>query len=226
MEKSSSERRDSEGESLRRGGEDLKEEEDEGEDEDNDDDDDDDDDEDEDEDEDEEEEEEEDDDDDEDEEDVSAVANSDEQKRKQLNAHARAIALFALYTVYNGGSGFCASGFLVLCSEFGVRGFEIRELGVGAGVAAVRDSPDHRWHSIDSLVRDTSLTLEDQTICVCHIVSRLFVEWSLIWPRVNTVEWRVAADVIFARLMSLMESGAYLAGATQFARVRLMAAER
>jgi len=31
------------------------------------------------------------------------------------------------------------------------------------------------------------------------------------------VEWRVAADVIFARLMSLMESGAYLAGATQFA---------
>lgn len=37
--------------------------------------------------------------------------------------------------------------------------------------------------------------------------------------QVNTaaLEWRVAADVIFARLMSLMESGAYLAGATQFA---------
>lgn len=40
------------------------------------------------------------------------------------------------------------------------------------------------------------------------------------------IEWRVAADVIFARLMSLMESGAYLAGATQFTRVRLMAAPR
>ncbi|KAF7386428.1 hypothetical protein HZH68_013560 [Vespula germanica] len=112
MEKSSSERRDSEGESLRRGGEDLKEEEDEDEDEDDDDDDDDDNkDEDEDEDEDE---------DDEDDEDVSAVANNDEQKRKQLNAHARAIALFALYTVYNGGSGLrLGSGFCVRSSGYG-----------------------------------------------------------------------------------------------------------
>lgn len=48
-------------------------------------------------------------------------------------------------------------------------------------------------------------------MCVCVCSARM-PAW-----QVNTVEWRVAADVIFARLMSLMESGAYLAGATQFA---------
>jgi len=51
-------------------------------------------------------------------------------------------------------------------------------------------------------------------VCGCMYAGDTCMAGKLIQRR---VEWRVAADVIFARLMSLMESGAYLAGATQFA---------
>lgn len=75
--------------------------------------------------------------------------------------------------------------------------------------------------SIESINDDKSIYIIVPYQCVASILlQRVFgcgcLRGCCRLIRCRARERRVAADVIFARLMSLMESGAYLAGVTQF----------